>query len=91
MTAPVPSSSGPPELPGLIAASVWIALMNAVSPSPPAVTGRLSALTMPVVTVPLRPRGEPTAMTESPTLSASDEPSGTVVSPVFSTFTTARS
>ncbi len=27
MTLPLRSSSGPPELPGLIAASVWIALM----------------------------------------------------------------
>jgi hypothetical protein len=25
MTSPLPSSSGPPELPGLIGASVWIA------------------------------------------------------------------
>ncbi len=29
MTSPAASTSGPPELPGLIAASVWIALMKA--------------------------------------------------------------
>ena len=29
ITRPAASTSGPPELPGLIAASVWIALMNA--------------------------------------------------------------
>ena len=53
MTWPLAFTSGPPELPGLIAASVWMALMNAASPpSPLAVTGRFSALTMPVVTVP---------------------------------------
>ena len=84
-------SSGPPELPGLIAASVWIALMNAVSPSPPAVTGRLSALTMPEVTVPCRPSGDPTAMTESPTLSPPDEPTEIAGRPVLLTLTTARS
>ena len=74
ITAPVPSSSGPPELPGLMAASVWIALMNEVSPRSRRrrCTGRFRALTMPVVTVPARPSGEPTAMTESPTASASE-------------------
>ena len=43
ITSPSMSTSGPPELPGLIAASVWIALMYAESLppcSPPAVTGR---------------------------------------------------
>ena len=30
MTAPVPSSSGPPLLPGLIAASVWIRPLRVV-------------------------------------------------------------
>ena len=39
MTSPAAFTSGPPELPGLIAASVWIALMNAVLLSSPAVTG----------------------------------------------------
>ena len=35
MTWPFPSTSGPPELPGLIAASVWMAPMS----SPPAAAG----------------------------------------------------
>ena len=91
MTAPLPSTSGPPELPGLMAASVWIALMKASSPSPPAVTGRLSALTMPAVTVPWSPSGEPRAIAASPTSSALEEPSVTAGRPVSSTFTTARS
>jgi hypothetical protein len=38
------------------------------------VTGRLSALTMPVVTVPASPRGLPTAMTGSPTPILSESP-----------------
>ena len=69
-TAPVASTSAPPELPGLIAASVWMASMTAtVSPVPSSRTGRCSALTMPVVTVPARPSGEPMAITLSPTAS----------------------
>ena len=41
MTAPVASTSAPPELPGLIAASVWMASMTAtVSPLPSSRTGR---------------------------------------------------
>ena len=66
------STSGPPELPGLIAASVWIAsstdwleLLLLCEPllSLAGTTGRLSAETMPVVTVLDRPSGEPTATT----------------------------
>ncbi len=57
-----PSTSGPPELPGLIGASVWIASMYAVgeSASLPAftTTGRWRAETMPWVTVPGRPSGD---------------------------------
>ena len=49
-TAPVESTSGPPELPGLIAASVWIASITALASVPAASrrTGRFTALTMPV-------------------------------------------
>jgi len=63
----------------LIAALVWIALVTTGSLvvcwvgsvwASEVVTGRLSALTMPVVTVPARPSGLPTAMTGSPTLMA---------------------
>ena len=41
-TAPVMSTSGPPELPGLIAASVWIAgyVVELPSSSEPTLTGR---------------------------------------------------
>ncbi|GMA86010.1 hypothetical protein GCM10025868_12600 [Angustibacter aerolatus] len=92
-TRPCRSTSGPPELPGLIAASVWMALMNAGSDadSPPADTGRFSALTMPVVTVPCSPRGAPMAITSSPTTTASESPNATTGSPVRSTRSAARS
>ena len=57
MTLPRESTSGPPELPGLMAASVW---MNV---SPPSVRpGRLTAEMTPVVTVRSSPSGLPTAM-----------------------------
>ena len=68
MTAPVESTNGPPELPGLIAASVCRAFINELSfEESPAVTGRFFALIIPVVTVPDKPSGEPIAITESPT------------------------
>ena len=71
ITCPAASTSGPPELPGLIAASVWIAEVNVVSEpsvsSPVALTGRSSAETMPVVTVFSRPSGVPRAITGWPT------------------------
>jgi len=91
MTLPSASSSGPPELPGLIAASVWIALMNEFDPESPAVTGRLSALTMPAVTVPSRPRGEPMAIARSPTTTPSEFPRTTVGRPEAANFTPAKS
>ena len=75
-TLPARSTSGPPLLPGLIAASVWIAgyVVALPCPSEPTLTGRLSALTMPLVTVDSRPNGEPIATTASPTLRSPDEP-----------------
>ena len=57
-TRPSRSTSGPPELPGLIDASVWI-MASMVAP-------RSSALTTPEVTVPLRLSGDPTAITGRP-------------------------
>src|ERR1700748_3626293 len=42
--------------------------------SPVVDTGRLSALTMPVVTVPSRPSGDPTAITGWPTRRLDDDP-----------------
>src|SRR5271155_5745406 len=69
-------TNAPPELPGLIAASVWIASSTVfwLLDSPVVDTGRLSALTIPVVTVPSRPSGEPTAITGWPTRRFADDP-----------------
>ena len=77
----------------MIGASVWIALMNDVSlPSdPPAVTGRSKELTMPLVTVPSRPSGEPMAIAWSPTFTLPESPTASGVSPDLSILTTARS
>ncbi len=68
-TWPARSTSGPPLLPGLIAASVWIAgyVVLLPWPSEPTSTGRSSALTMPLVTVDSSPNGEPIATTPWPT------------------------
>ena len=75
MTAPVESTRGPPELPGLIAASVCKALIKELSVAEsPAVTGRFFALMIPKVTVPDKPSGEPIAITGSPTATLSLSP-----------------
>ena len=70
-------TSAPPELPGLIAASVWMASSTVFwfRASPPAATGRFRALMMPVVTVPSSPSGEPIATTSWPTCRLAEEPS----------------
>src|SRR6476646_9121978 len=63
MSSPLPLTSAPPELPGLIAADVWMALVTTSSPDDccwaggdlvdvPVLTGRWRAEMMPVVTVP---------------------------------------
>ena len=76
MTVPDASNSGPPLLPGLIAASIWIAFVTTVSvPPSEAVTGRSRAEMMPVVTVLSRPSGLPTAITSCPTARSADVPS----------------
>ena len=84
---PPASTSAPPELPGLIAASVWMKFSKVLMPRPV----RPSALMMPMVTVWPTPNGLPIASTTSPTLSASEEPK--VMAGRFSAFTrsTARS
>ncbi len=66
--------SGPPELPGLIEASVWIAfgIVNWFG----AVIVRPVALMMPAVTVLGSPNGLPIAITLSPTCTASELPNG---------------
>ena len=65
ITSPCSFSSGPPELPGLSAASVWIAPVIFAPSS--AEISRPSAETMPLVSVSLRPYGLPIAYTGSPT------------------------
>ena len=57
-------TSAPPELPGLIEASVWMKFWKPL-PRPE----RPSAETMPEVAVCPRPNGSPTATTKSPTRS----------------------
>ena len=78
-------------MPGLMAASIWIALVYTAeadepppeSPSPPSpwalTTGRSRAETMPVVTVEDRPNGLPMAMTSCPVVSLSESPSWATV------------
>ncbi len=65
MSRPALSRSGPPEFPGLIAASVWTTswILRPVTDS----IVRPSALTMPVVSVSSRPNGFPIAKTFCPT------------------------
>ena len=63
ITSPLRLNNGPPELPGLIAVSVWINRSYA----PPDPILRCNAETMPAVTVLPRPSGLPMAITQSPT------------------------
>ena len=94
MTSEFMSMSGPPELPWLIAASVWIPsiTVSVSEPSPDSGTGRFSALMMPTVTVLRSPRGAPAATTCSPTWSRSESPRrATVRLSTLSTFSTAIS
>ena len=83
-------SSGPPELPGLIEASVW---MKSVKVRPASFDGteRPKAETTPVVTVPLRPNGLPTAITVSPMSRSEDVPIGAASNFFASTRSTATS
>ncbi len=84
---PFASTSAPPELPGLIAASVWMKFANELAAS----ISRPSALTIPIVTVCPTLKGLPIASTMSPTRSDSDCPKVMGVSPWTLTRTTARS
>ena len=68
ITAPAALISGPPELPGLIAASVWITWSIEKPLSP--LIWRWSAETTPVVSVRSSPNGLPIATTGSPTCAA---------------------
>ena len=90
-TRPAPLSSGPPELPGLMAASVWIALpiVKAVSDS----MLRSMAETTPTDSDWRSPKGLPMAATGWPTIRSSECPSssGVSLSPAGSTLISATS
>ncbi len=89
-TSPRMLSSGPPELPGFTATSVWMkgTASRLGSPERPS---RLFAETMPAVTVLAKPKGEPIAITHSPTRSLLTSPIFTIGRLVASTLTTATS
>mmetsp|Transcript_28635 Transcript_28635/g.72866 ORF Transcript_28635/g.72866 Transcript_28635/m.72866 type:complete len:298 (-) Transcript_28635:467-1360(-) len=90
-SAPELSSSGPPLLPGLMAASVW--MPPGMDDPTSDLISRLSPLTTPVVSVWSKPNGLPTASTCCPTRSPALEPSsaGCSSSGGALTRTTARS
>ena len=72
ITSPLIASSGPPLLPGLMAASVCRNFWNWCSGPPP--RSRSFALMMPAVTVACSPNGEPIATAQSPTCTESELP-----------------
>ncbi len=79
--------SATPELPGLIAASVWMKSSYCAKPT----FERPTALTMPAVTVWLSENGLPIASTHSPTFNCAESPHGTTGRPVRFAFTSAMS
>jgi hypothetical protein len=74
MRRPAESSSGPPELPGLIAASVWITSTRSCASS--VGTRRCMALTMPVDMAWPSPNGLPIVKVAWPTCKSAEEPIG---------------
>jgi hypothetical protein len=72
-TSPALETSGPPELPGLSAASVWIT--SSISRPPTERSERPSADTTPAVTVDSKPSGLPIAITSWPRRSRALSPS----------------
>jgi hypothetical protein len=94
-TSPPPLTSTPPEFPGLMAASVWMASTSSRSSppfSPPGTfTTRCSADTIPVVTELWNPNGLPTTIAASPTRRSADRPTLATASPARPTLSTARS
>ena len=83
MTSPAPFTSAPPELPGLIAASVWMASMTVASSwVEPVATARPVALMIPSVTVLESPSGAPIATATSPTCTLSEFAKVAGVSPL---------
>ena len=89
MTSPYRLNSAPPELPELIAQSVWI---NRMAVPLEMVTSRSRALTAPAVREKVSsPRGLPMATTLSPTFRLLELPRTTGARSVASTFRTAMS
>ena len=94
MSWPEQLTMDPPLLPGLMAASVWIAPTSsaALLSSPGTWTLRSSALTMPEVTVPDNPSGAPITTVAWPTTTDDEEPIAITFSLAeVSTLSTARS
>ena len=90
ITSPCEETSGPPELPGLSAASVWIT--SSISRPVRARNERPSAETTPAVTVDSKPSGLPIATTSWPRRSRFESPSAAAGSVTgASTRTSARS
>ena len=85
-TSPCRLRSGPPELPGFTATSVW---MNGTYIS--SGSERPLALTMPAVMVLAKPNGEPIAATQSPASSCEESPSLAVGRSLASTLMSATS
>ena len=76
ITRPAESSSGPPELPGLMAASVWIAPRIFRWSAESVMTSFLSPEMMPWVRVWSSPKGFPIASTDCPTCRFFEVPRG---------------
>src|SRR2546423_15646378 len=82
MTLPAASRSGPPLLPGLIAASVWMRFVSCWAGGPSTVIVRPFADTMPLVALfEYVPGGVPVATTRWPTLRAGELPTAAVGRP----------
>ena len=74
ITSPSRLNRGPPELPWLIDASVWIKSSYLVK-----LISLFLADIIPDVTVPPNPKGFPIATTQSPTLDLSEFPNSTIL------------
>ena len=89
ITCPRESTSGPPELPGFRAASVWST--SSISRPDPARSDRPRALTTPAVTELWKPYGWPMARASWPTRTFFESPSAAGTSSPAWTRITARS
>ncbi len=86
--SPLILTRGPPLLPGLIDASVWMSSPAGVTTCKP---GLLLALITPSVTLLSKPYGEPIAIAHSPGSTRSESPNFGTLRPFASTRITARS